>query len=214
MDLTGKRYGRLLVIRRDHGKYYECLCDCGNTRLVNSDHLGTDTNSCGCLRREITSARQLKHGGRKTRLYTLWVNIKQRCSANNKAERHIYYDRGISVCDEWQEFEPFMKWAIANGYKEDTKRGEITIDRIDNEKGYSPENCRFVSLTENQRNRRDTKRYWFDGEYLTTGEVSERTGTTVRLIGARLRRGWKITEAALTPRRVMHYADGRTNYEQ
>ena len=212
IDLTGQRFGRLTVLRRVHGKYWECLCDCGNTRVVSRDHLGRDTNSCGCLRREVSATKNKRHGETKTRLHNLWVTIRQRCSNPNIPESHIYHDRSISVCDEWQTYENFRDWALANGYDPTAKRGVTTIDRIDNEKGYSPENCRFVTLTENQRNRRDTRRFLFDGQMLTTGEVSEITGTSVQLIGERLRRGWSIERAALVPARVMHYKDGSTNY--
>lgn len=212
IDLTGQRFGRLTVLRRVHGKYWECLCDCGNTHIVNRDHLGIDTNSCGCLRKEVTRARTFKHGEKQTRLYKLWTCIRARCMNSKSPEKHIYYDRGITMCEEWNSFEVFRDWALANGYDPTAKRGVTTIDRIDNDKGYSPDNCRFVSLTENQRNRRDTRRYVFQGESLTTGEISERTGTSVNLIGERLRRGWDIERAALVPARVLHYKDGRTNY--
>lgn len=212
-DITGKRFGRLVVLRRVKGKYWECQCDCGNIHIANRDHLGRDTNSCGCLKREVTGDRARTHGERNSRTYNLWLAIRARCSKSNTHERHIYYDRGIDMCEEWNDYLTFKSWALANGYDPTAKRGVTTIDRIDNDKGYSPENCRFVSLTENARNKRDTKRYPFHGEMLTTGEVEERTGTKVRLLNERMARGWDIERAAETPRRVMHYLDGRTNYD-
>lgn len=154
VDRTGNRYGRLVVIRRVKGKYHECLCDCGNICIVNADHLGKDTNSCGCLRREVSTARVKKHGETNTRLHNLWCTIRERCNNPNGSEHHIYHDRGISICDEWNDYLTFKRWALENGYDPDAKRGVTTIDRIDNEKGYSPENCRFVTLAENIRNKR------------------------------------------------------------
>ena len=211
IDLTGQRFGRLVVLRRIQGKYWECLCDCGNTHVVNRDHLGRDTNSCGCLRKEVTSATKRKHGETNTRLHNIWCSMNERCNNPNTAERHIYYDRGIKVCDEWKSYEAFRDWSLANGYDPKADRGVTTIDRIDNNKGYSPDNCRFVTNTENARNKRSTKRYMFLGALLTTGEVAERTGTSIALIGERLRRGWDIERAALVPVKVMHYKDGSTN---
>lgn len=201
-DRVGNKYGRLLVIRRDHGKYYECLCDCGNTKIVSADHLGKDTNSCGCLKREIMREKKTTHGEAKTRLHKLWCTIRERCNSENGSESNVYYARGIRMCDEWNDYTAFRDWAMANGYDPNAKRGTTTIDRIDNEKGYCPENCRFVTLTENARNKRDTRRFNFLGETLTVGEIAERAKTSVQLIGERLRRGWGIEDAALKPKRV------------
>lgn len=154
VDRTGLRYGRLLVLRRDHGKYYECLCDCGKTKLVNADHLGKDTNSCGCLRKEVSAARHYKHGETNTRLHDLWCTIRERCNNPQGTEHNVYHDRGIRMCEEWNDFTVFRDWALANGYDPNAPRGATTIDRIDNERGYSPGNCRFVTLAENIRNKR------------------------------------------------------------
>ena len=202
IDLTGQRFGRLVVIRRDHGKFWECLCDCGNIHVVNRDHLGIDTNSCGCLKKEMLRAKRFRHGEARTRLHRIWCSMNERCNNPNTDERHIYYDRGIRVCDEWKSYEAFRDWALANGYDPKAKRGVTTIDRIDNNKGYSPDNCRWVDNKANQRNRRDTKRYEFRGKHLTRGEIAEITGIPTALIGDRMRRGWSLERAALAPVRI------------
>ena len=212
IDLTGQRFGRLTVLRRDHGKFWECRCDCGNTCIVNRDHLGRDTNSCGCLRKEVSRAKNLRHGETNTRLHDLWCSMNTRCNNPKATESYVYHERGIRVCDEWRVYENFRDWALANGYDPTAKRGVTTIDRIDNDKGYSPENCRIVSQMVNNRNKRNTRMFLFKGETLTAGEISERTGTSLRLIEERIRRGWNIEDAALKPARVMHYMDGSTNY--
>jgi len=211
IDLTGQRFGRLTVLRRDHGKFWECRCDCGNTCIVNRDHLGRDTNSCGCLRREVTSAMHRRHGETKTRLHKIWCSMNERCNNPNTDMSYVYFQRGIKVCDEWKSYEAFRDWALANGYDPNAKRGVTTIDRIDNDKGYSPDNCRWISQTENRRNRRDIRRFLFNGKMLTTGEISEITGIPVALIGDRLRKGWSIERAALQPVRITSRSKGEKN---
>lgn len=158
IDLVGQRFTRLFVredVGRDkHGRVlYLCECDCGNETVVQSGNLRSGhTTSCGCYSRE----RLITHGMTKTRLYRIWRGILSRAGVWKGAdERHKieYRDRGITVCDEWLIFESFRDWALSHGYADD-----LQIDRIDNDKGYSPENCRWVSRKENMNNRRNTLR--------------------------------------------------------
>ena len=162
IDMTGRVIGRLLVIEecgRDARRrsLWRCRCECGNEIIVRCDHLRhEDTTSCGCYRRERLAEAHTTHGMCKTRIYYVWQSMLQRTGVIKGASeknKHYYQDRGITVCDEWLVFENFRDWALSHGYSDD-----LEIDRIDNDKGYCPENCRWVTPKENTNNRRNTIR--------------------------------------------------------
>nr|DAR52172.1 MAG TPA: PVL ORF-50-like family [Bacteriophage sp.]DAV70115.1 MAG TPA: PVL ORF-50-like family [Caudoviricetes sp.] len=172
IDLTGKKFGRLTVIKRaedtisDKGvrtKRWECICDCGNKTIVRQAGLqrGT-TKSCGCLHREIIGNMSRKHGLSNNcgRLYPLWKSIKYRCYCKTCKSYKNYGGRGIVMCDEWKNnFTLFYKWAIENGYKEEKTSNGInilTIDRIDVNGNYEPDNCRFITNAEQAQNKRNS----------------------------------------------------------
>lgn len=161
-DLTGQRFGRLLVIeyiKKDSGKpvyAYRCKCDCGNYTMQRANALTAGiVKSCGCYARERTSKDKiaLKHGGSGTRIYITRRNMLSRCYNPHDKRYSEYGGRGIKVCDEWKNsFEAFRDWALANGYTDD-----LTIDRMDTNGDYCPTNCRFITRAENNRNRRCVK---------------------------------------------------------
>lgn len=159
-DLTGQRFGKLTVIGRapNRGRrtMWLCECDCGNQREIMADNLvAGKSSSCGCLSSELTSRRSHTHGGSGTRLYNVWYKMLTRCY-NPKSNRYKYYGaRGIKVCSEWEhDFGAFQRWALAHGYDENAKRGDCTLDRIDNDDNYCPDNCRWVDLTVQNNNKR------------------------------------------------------------
>lgn len=162
IDICGERYGKLYVAKevdpmvRPDGKSprrrYECICDCGNTVIVLMDSLRTgNTKSCGCLSREKAKVpKRMTHRKTNTRLYRIWSHMKARCDNPKNNRYYCYGERGIKVCDQWHHsFEDFYQWAMDNGYEE-----HLTIDRIDCDKGYQPDNCRWVPLSEQSKNRR------------------------------------------------------------
>lgn len=155
-DLTGQRFGRLIVLGRD-GKNehraikWKCQCDCGNQiSTLSQSLLSGHTKSCGCLHKDIMT----KHGGKDSRLYHVWQSMKRRCNSPNSTSYMWYGAKGVKVCEEWESFEPFRKWAIASGYDENAERGICTLDRIDSSGNYEPSNCRWVSIAEQNRNMR------------------------------------------------------------
>lgn len=164
IDLTGRRFGRLIVIERcgctPHGDVkWKCLCDCGCDAVVIGASLKNgSTKSCGCLLRETIGNVKLSHGCSRTRLYKVWLHMKDRCYNRSNKNYHRYGGRGITVCDEWRnDFGKFQEWAMANGYDENAPFGQCTIDRIDNDKGYRPDNCRWADMKV-QRNNQSKRR--------------------------------------------------------
>lgn len=150
------------------------------------------------------------HGESRTRLYRVWQNIHKRCTCETDEKYHRYGGRGITLCDEWKNsFVAFKNWAYANGYNANAPKGVCTIDRIDNSKGYSPENCRWVGRSEQQNNRRSNHLLTIDGEIHTIAEWSRISGNTFNLIWQRLADGWNEKDAVFKPI-DMRYSHGKS----
>lgn len=189
-DLRGKRFERLIAVKPEYnpkmGWSWGCLCDCGNYVLVKRDHLtSAHTKSCGCLSREKTSERMLTHGQTNTRVYSIWAGMKNRCQNPNLKSYHYYGGRGISVCEEWEHsFESFYEWAMTNGYKK-----KLTIDRIDVNGNYEPNNCRWATSREQANNRRSNYSVTFNGETTTLAEFSRKYGFNYSTLISRIMAG-------------------------
>ena len=200
-DLTGKRFCRWFVEGRApndihrHSMWY-CVCDCGTRRIVSGINLRSgDSKSCGCLNNERRYER-VKHGGSGTRLYHIWKNIKSRCYNVNSPRYSEYGGRVILMCDEWKnDFSLFRDWAINNGYND-----SLTIDRIDNNGCYSPDNCRCVNNTIQQNNKRNNHLITFNGKTQTMSQWSKELGIDAKIISHRLNEyHWDIERALSTP---------------
>lgn len=178
VDLTGQKFGRLLVveesaIRSGGHLHWLCECECGKRIVVLGYNLKNgNTKSCGCLRKELAKTSNLTHNNTGSRLYVAWVHMKQRCNNSKEYSYKHYGGRGIKVCDEWaNSFQSFHEWAMSNGYADN-----LTIDRIDVNGNYCPENCRWVTFKEQQRNKRNNTRVLFNGYCKTVGAWAEEFG--------------------------------------
>ncbi len=193
LDLANKRFGKLVATKQvgndKHGcKLWECVCDCGKTTIVATPYLTSgNTKSCGCLSSESTAKRNRTHGMRHSRVYYIYQGMKQRCNNPKHCSYKDYGAKGISVCDEWMVFEKFYEWAMSNGYSE-----SMTIDRIDNTRGYSPDNCRWVSAFKQASNRKNNHNVTWNGETHTLAEWSRITGIRSETLRYRVKHGMDL----------------------
>ena len=202
LDLTGERFGRLIVIERSNnsksGKTkWLCECDCGNRTVVFSTSLIRGlTHSCGCLNRELASERAAKHLLSNSRLYKTWSGIKKRCHNSKSKSFSIYGGRGISICKEWDnDFQEFYEWSISHGY-----RDNFSIDRIDVNGNYYPENCRWVDRLTQANNCRTNHYLTFNGKTQSIAEWARELGVSDSVIRHRLSKlGWSVEKTLTTP---------------
>lgn len=151
-DLAGRRFGRLTVVEYAGSSCFKCRCDCGKEVVISTDRLNSGrTKSCGCLRKEVAASKATKHGGCKEPLYAVLSAMHQRCENPNCYDYKFYGAKGVKVCVEWAltNYPVFRSWAKETGY-----RHGLTIDRINPEGDYRPENCRWLSIEDQQRNKR------------------------------------------------------------
>lgn len=200
----GDRFGRLTIVEEVHyvlpsgatPRRFLCKCDCGNLKEVFLSHLRRgNIRSCGCVAKETASNNSKKHGLFGTRIYKAWDSMKRRCYAKNASQYDHYGERGIIVCDEWKnDFMSFYQWAIANGYKDN-----LTLDRIDVNGNYEPQNCRWVTRKEQSNNKRNTVYLEYNGIKHSIGEWSSITGISTSTLYTRIKLGWNVKDVIEKP---------------
>lgn len=204
-NIIGKKFGKLTVLEElkstkkgDWHKHLKCLCECGRISYpTKTEVLNGRVKSCGCRIREIAKKLNTTHGLSKTRIYNIWQGIKARCFNKNLKGYKNYGGRGVIICNEWlANFMNFYNWSINNGYQDN-----LTIDRIDNNGNYEPNNCRWVDMKTQQKNRTNNNLITYNGKTLCLIEWERITGIKSNTIRERIKRGWTIKQALETPKR-------------
>lgn len=202
-SLIHQRFGRLVIIERAEDQWtpkrkriirYKCKCDCGNVKEVAKWHLTSGKIvSCGCYKHERQVETNIKHGGTGTHLYNIWCGIKERCADTSNP---LYGGKGVSICTEWEhDFKSFADWSYAHGYARN-----LSIDRIDNSKGYSPDNCRWTTFKVQANNTSKNHYVTIDGETHTLSEWCDIKGLNYATIKCRIyRQKWDDVKAITTP---------------
>lgn len=195
-DLTGQTFGLLKVVERAedyvqpngrHRPGWKCQCECGKTAMVLGENLTSGrSRSCGCYQKEYMSAHKSTHRETNTKLYGVWCSMKSRCYNPNVKYFKDYGGRGITVCQEWREsYESFRDWALSHGYKDG-----LSIDRIENDSGYSPGNCRWVTRAVQSNNRRSNNMLTLNGETHSISEWAKLLNVNSRRLYNRYYSGW------------------------
>lgn len=218
IDLTGQRFGRWTVVDRAEDHFtksgirvtmWNCVCNCGTQKSVFANSLRKNqSTSCGCYEKELKSKRlaernrkNAKHGHSKERLHAIWNGMISRCYNPNNCCFSMYGERGISVCDAWKnDYMEFKNWAIANGYDEHAEYGDCTLDRVDNSKGYSPDNCRWATAEQQANNRRSNVVVSAFGKTQNLKAWADETGIKYGTLRDRIvRRKWNVERALSEP---------------
>lgn len=202
IDLTGQKFGRLIAIRNTNTKnkwntyIWECKCDCGKTVLVDCHKLRSgNTKSCGCLyidKAKTMSKKYLqKHGKCDSAIYHIYTEIKSRCFNHNNKSYKYYGGRGITICDEWlNDFMSFYNWAINNGYEKG-----LSIERMDTNGNYEPSNCCWISMKEQQRNKRNNVYFDYGGNKYLQSDLCKKFKINVSTFRNRIKKGISVNEA-------------------
>ena len=204
-DLSGATFGYWTVINEASPRYccgkriryWQCICVCGTERAVKEQSLKSGkSKSCGCFHSQImheSSKWNTTHGLSDSRLYRIYRHMLGRCYNPHDLRYKHYGAKGITVCNEWKSFEPFAEWAKMSGYSDN-----LSIDRIDVNKGYSPENCRWATLVEQANNKTNTKYLTYNGETKSIAEWAKELGMTYKKLYKRIYVGWDVERALTT----------------
>ena len=196
IELADQRFGRLLVLRRDHSRrgrgYWICRCDCGEERSVLGTRLrSSKTQSCGCLNRELLLKIRTKHGGKGSAEYRCWMGMRSRCCNPRNASFYRYGGRGLQ-----RQFESFEEFLAEVGPRPSARH---SIDRIDNNGHYTPGNIRWALAKPQARNRASNRLITHDGRSQCLAEWAEEAGLPYRVLQYRISEGWSVERALMTP---------------
>jgi len=198
IDLTGKKIGRWTVIElatREPYRSWKCICECGSSKVVNGAHLRSgQSQSCGCLIREITSKRVKTHGMTRTPTYESWRSMLSRCDNKSSGNYHYYGGIGINYDPSWSDFSVFLE---DMGIRPEG----TSLDRIDNSMGYSKDNCRWATPLEQASNKRNCMQLTHNGVTKTSAAWSKDLGMSKSAVYTRVRNGWDVSMAVTTPKR-------------
>lgn len=198
-SILGMTFGRLTVLSFSDNAKWLCKCECGNTCFTTRGKLiRGHTKSCGCIRREELSKRKKTHGKTKTKIYRLWTSMIQRCTNKNNVAYKDYGGRGIFVCDRWSGVDGFIHFFEDMGLPE----AGLSLDRIDNDKGYSKENCKWSTKREQRLNSRRIHLVTYNGRTVSMSVLCEEEGISYAMFKLRLKRGWSVEDAVKVPNRT------------
>jgi len=188
LDLTGNKYGMLTPLYRcenDKSKWV-CRCDCGKIKSISLSNIRSGSSkSCGCKQgRSGASNSSYKHGGAHTKLHNVWKSMRQRCRNEKCTDYKWYGAKGIDVCQEWDNFSNFWEWSINNGYKDG-----LTIERTDSNRGYSPDNCRWITIEEQQRNKSNNHILEYKGKSFPMSVWSRKINMNYSTLRGKIRKG-------------------------
>lgn len=172
------------------------ICKCGTIKekILLRSLLSGNTKSCGCLNKEKTVQRNTTHSESKTRLYKIWQGMKRRCQKDGRKDSKYYYQKGIKISPEWESYENFRNWAVNNGYSD-----KLTIERLNNNKGYTPENCKWIPKSEQSKNRTSNHYIQYNGKTQTLSDWSREFGINRSTLSNRIRKGMTIQQALTKP---------------
>ena len=203
LELKDQKFGMLTVIKESEKRFakcrsilWECKCECGNTAIVSGTNLKTgNTKSCGCITKERITNLNYNHGLSRKRVYRILISMKTRCYNKKVNEYKEYGGRGIIVCADWlNDFMNFYNWSMKNGYSD-----TLSIDRIDNDGNYEPNNCRWATMKEQSNNNRHNRFITYNDETKTMKEWCEKLNLGYNTIRLRIYNGWSTERAFETP---------------
>lgn len=209
IDVTGQTFGNLTVLERAENQgtraMWKCRCSCGKECIARGSELRSGSKvDCGHSGLKRIKKAATKHGDSRSRLYRVWRSMLDRCKYANLDNSKYYHDKGITICEEWKDYTVFKQWALQNGYNSNAPFGKCTIDRKDGAKGYCPENCHFVDMVAQNKNRQEyhthTQRITYNGVTKYVDEFAMEYNIPYKTLWARLYRShWTVERALNTP---------------